>query len=343
MALLRLLPSLLALLPIGALGQAPMRLCTDETCENCPNSVTTAGTGYPACVVYDRDTVLGSTAGDYEQVEDSRRNIIFDIAEHPNPDCKFIVRSPAGQQDPNCGEPLIVTRGGRCFKPSRAIDPTFMVQFCCGSGDCAVSGVKRGLNTVSSVVLRDGSGNVVVPLGVGSESGDMMDVFMEDLGLNSSSVVESTSTSGMRVFKIGQNLAKRDCDSFTPSGDTYTKADSVSSKIGARICGDGTMQEVTNEMSVSRSTTFGASVGDPFGIVSASTEFTTEESASQSYTYVFTPPEGQCGNVAFTATLNCLGGTITGCEGGDQTGEVCTARRISEDQVDGTYSFVITD
>ena len=80
MAINTILPVVLGFLTIGSLAQAPMGLCTGSDCGYCPNSVTTAGTGYPACVVYDRDTVLGGSAGEYEQTENSaRKQIYFDI------------------------------------------------------------------------------------------------------------------------------------------------------------------------------------------------------------------------------------------------------------------------
>jgi hypothetical protein len=117
----------------------------------------------------------------------------------------------------------------------------------------------------------------------------------------------------------------------------------VSYTVSGYICDSTSKVTITNENSISHTTTFGASVSDPFGIVSASVEFSTEETATQSFSYEFTPQEGQCGHVAFTPFFNCVGGTITGCEGGDQTGEVCTAKRISDKQIDGAYLFVQTD
>jgi hypothetical protein len=110
------------------------------------------------------------------------------------------------------------------------------------------------------------------------------------------------------------------------------------------ICGTDSELTYTNEQSVSRTTTFGASVGDPFGIVSASTEFSFEETASQSTTFTFKPKQGQCGHISWTPFFDCIKGTITGdCEGGDQSGETCTAKRIGNGDIDGSYNFVVTD
>lgn len=120
--------------------------------------------------------------------------------------------------------------------------------------------------------------------------------------------------------------------------DTFTGT--ASQQVSGYICGTTSKVTITNENSVAHTTTFGASVGDPFGVVSASTEFSTEESASQSYSYEFTPAEGQCGHVSFTPFFECVKGSIAKCKDGDQTGEVCTAKRISDKQIDGAYIFV---
>lgn len=56
-----------------------MGLCNTNQCDYCPNSLTTAGTGYPACVIYDRDTVLGGKAADYPDEINGSRMIYYDI------------------------------------------------------------------------------------------------------------------------------------------------------------------------------------------------------------------------------------------------------------------------
>lgn len=224
----------------------------------------------------------------------------------------------------------------------------FMVQFCCGTGDCTSAGVeKRSDGSFSSMVLRDSENNIIVPHSVGDASGDKMDVFMEDLGLNSSSVTMSQSSSGIPDFKVGYAAeetakVKRDCSSYTANGAPYTKTGSASYQVSGYICDSTSAVTITNEMSVAHTTTFSASVSDPFGIVSTSVGFKTETEASQSYSYMFTPMSGQCGHMSFTPFFTCTGGTITGCDAGDQNGEVCTAKRVSGQQVDGAYVFVQT-
>lgn len=235
-----------------------------------------------------------------------------------------------------------------------------MIQFCCGTGDCTAAGAEKrddGTLNLSSKVLRDADGNVLVPHSVGHRGTDMMDVFMEDHGLQNTTIVPSRTASGALVYRIGypeevqepedavnDHVQKRDCDHYDPDGAPYTKTGTESYTVSGFICDSTTEVSLTNEHSVSQSTTFGSSVSDPFGIVSASISFTIEKEASQSQTYKFQPMEDQCGHVAWTPFYTCTGGTITGCDAGDQKGEVCTAKRIGDDKkfIDGAYHFVTT-
>jgi hypothetical protein len=104
-----------------------------------------------------------------------------------------------------------------------------MTQFCCGTGDCTSAGVKRDGaiigNTLSSMVLRDASGNVIVPHSVGDATGDKFDVFLEDHGVNKSTAIQARSASGVPIYKIGYDAPqqKRACDTFTQSDAPYTK------------------------------------------------------------------------------------------------------------------------
>jgi hypothetical protein len=82
-----------------------------------------------------------------------------------------------------------------------------VVQFCCGTGDCTAAGASRigGRDSISmsSMVLRDAAGDLIVPQAVGSHTGDHFDTFLEDHGLNASTMIKSRSVSGTPVYKIG--------------------------------------------------------------------------------------------------------------------------------------------
>ena len=42
----------------------PFSFCKDNTCGDCPVSVTSAGTGYPKCVVYNSDDIFANQGFD---------------------------------------------------------------------------------------------------------------------------------------------------------------------------------------------------------------------------------------------------------------------------------------
>jgi hypothetical protein len=64
---------------VATQDQSPISLCTDEAWGNCPNALTTDGTGYPACVVYETDTVLGGKESEYPPMKGNSRTIYYDI------------------------------------------------------------------------------------------------------------------------------------------------------------------------------------------------------------------------------------------------------------------------
>lgn len=114
-----------------------------------------------------------------------------------------------------------------------------MVQFCCGTGDCSAAGVKRDGtifgNTLSSAVLRDDAGSVVVPHSVGDVAGgDKFDIFLEDHGVNSSAAILGSSTGGIPIYKIGYDapVQKRACDTFSENKAPYTKTGAFGVLLG---------------------------------------------------------------------------------------------------------------
>jgi hypothetical protein len=82
-------PVLVAILATAAQAQV-MGICTGEECDYCPNSLTTAGTGFPECVIYDRDTVLGGKEGDYEGEVSGSRDLYYDIEEVEEDNCRYM-------------------------------------------------------------------------------------------------------------------------------------------------------------------------------------------------------------------------------------------------------------
>jgi hypothetical protein len=100
---------------------------------------------------------------------------------------------------------------------------------------------------------------------------------------------------------------------------------------------------ISTSVTVGRSTTFSASVGDPWGVVSASTGIEFSESITNELSYTFEVLEGQTGYVAWTPQLNCVEGVLSGCDSGsDTSGEACGPNTGSDGSVVGQYSFVLS-
>lgn len=52
--------SLLAGIVSAVAAQDPFYMCTENTCENCPSSVASTGTGYPDCAIYNSEDVFAN-------------------------------------------------------------------------------------------------------------------------------------------------------------------------------------------------------------------------------------------------------------------------------------------
>ncbi|KAL3463521.1 hypothetical protein BJX64DRAFT_287269 [Aspergillus heterothallicus] len=135
--------------------------------------------------------------------------------------------------------------------------------------------------------------------------------------------------------------AKRDCDTFTQDGGTY-EVIGESHSISDTLVGPGSFN-VGKEVSTSTTTSFSASVGDPFGIISESVGFDFTKSDSESLSYTIELSEGQVGYVAWSPTMTCVSGTLSNCEdASDEQGQVCTAKKADDGHVPGQYNFVST-
>jgi hypothetical protein len=122
------------------------------------------------------------------------------------------------------------------------------------------------------------------------------------------------------------SLAKRDC-TFVKSEGPYTKLVDYSEYVaGPFSCtvGGGCHKSITHEYSISRSISVGVSIGDPFGIISASLDVEFEESYSYSFTDQFDFAESTTGYVTSTPILQCWKGHYEGCDSDNNKDvEVC--------------------
>lgn len=153
---------------------------------------------------------------------------------------------------------------------------------------------------------------------------------------------------------------RRDCD-YTPDGDIYTRPGALQIVLTGVDGGTGGSEvKITQERSVSRSSTFEAGVG--FEVFSASVSITFEETITNSQEKTFTIPAGQSGKLGFTPTLKCTKGMFDGsratqnlllrtsltlllwsgsvdCGDGPQTGEACTGYEEAG-EIAGTYAVI---
>lgn len=254
-----------------------------------PASVTSQGTGYPACVTYDTNTIVGGEG--FTGDGSGGYTAYFNIAQ-PGQGCATIIKSPANTDLPGCG----VTVGGFKNAICAAIDlkETFMVQFCCGSGDCTAAGVGarsirgidyRSLNIGRGATLQFANGTEIEPLQIGFPP---------------------------EVEEPAKAIKKRaSCSSYSANGDIYTIPAPNTQIVGENLNGGtgGATFAVTATREQSSSTTIetGANVLD---IISASLSVTFEQSISDSKAYTFNIPAGQSGQLGFTSTLQCTDGML---------------------------------
>lgn len=250
--------------------------CKESGCSDCPLTVG-PGNGWPTCVYY--DTQQFADAG-YPVEDNGQMTVFFDI---PDLDagCRYFVRTPVVQgTDTNCGGNVLIAQGATCA-PVR-VDNTFILSFCCGTGDCSAAGVpfrSRGLSAS------------------GAGSGGSM-VFKYANG----TVMEPKTNPPPAVEK---KLKKRDCDSFTVTNGPYTTGGQVYTISDIVSCGQTESCSATLGTTVTESFGLSASVsvGDPLGIVSATVSVSYEQSIAREFsgTYNFGP--GERGYVTFIPIL----------------------------------------
>ena len=52
--------SFLSTIVFVAVAQDPFYMCTDTKCEACPSAISSTGTGYPDCVIYNSEDVFAN-------------------------------------------------------------------------------------------------------------------------------------------------------------------------------------------------------------------------------------------------------------------------------------------
>ncbi|THY95088.1 hypothetical protein D6C92_04571 [Aureobasidium pullulans] len=311
--------AIMALIGVVNAQYPPFSLCTAGGCDDCPQTVTSGGTGYPQCVVYDSATVFAS--GNLAAAETGGYTIFFDIAQ-PNEGCTTIVKSPADTQVQACGTTIGTFKNAACT--SLNIKETFMVQFCCGQGDCAAAGVSAPPGDKRDLVYR-------VP---SAEAGGLSAAM---LMYQNGTIIPPAKAGPMPA---SSRLDRRDDCSYTADGQAYTRpADNTQLVTKKSLTGPADV-EISTSRTQEWSTSISAGV-NILEIVSSSVSFEFSESVTDSTSFTFPIPSGQTGRVGFTANLRCTKGTISCSDGSSYYGETCSPIK-TDGELDGTYAVIVS-
>ncbi|KAI0020346.1 hypothetical protein F4780DRAFT_791994 [Xylariomycetidae sp. FL0641] len=316
----------------------PFKFCTDDQCGDCPVSITSAGTGYPNCVIYNTADVFanygfnGSEGGGWQPY--------IDITEPDNEHCGVVIRSPAETTLEGCGYPILATNHDACA--AGTLEETFMVQFCCGMDDCQNVGLpgKR-----SSVLGNRGTG--AGPLGLTLKGPDGTPIAPAKVGPPPEKRRAEEAEKKRRAEeeeKKQQQQQKRgtkcDKDSWVADAgmESYTRPSDNTTIVLASVSeGDN---QITHTRSQSYTTTLEAGLGIE-DILSLGISFSITETIEDSSARTFHVDAGQSGSVGFTAYLRCSTGKATCGDDGELHGEVCTPYNLNGGDLAGKYALII--
>ncbi|CAJ2513932.1 Uu.00g020510.m01.CDS01 [Anthostomella pinea] len=355
---------------VHALG--PFKFCGDNECGSCSVQVTDAGTGYPNCVVYSTQDVFGGQ--DEFNGSDSGGFAPFMDVPKPDDGCEIIIKSPASTRRAGCGHPIGSYKDGVCA--ALELDTTFMVQFCCGTGDCqaALPGSQRSVRFDpmylsarsgggGGMYLLRQDGTQIEPLEEGYASPATTDKEKREDQPPSSTPSSSDQKlphagnkrddecpSGVQAKRRdlqGSSAVKRECKpdkkSWVADGEDYTRPADSTSIVLADVDGGtgGSTETVSHERSQTWTTSASASLGFA-DVLSLGVSFTQEYSCeiSDTKSYQFSIPAGQVGDVGFTAYLDCQTGTYT-CDGDKSDPvEFCAPYKDNDGLIAGIYAVI---
>ena len=220
----------------------------------------------------------------------------------PDNGCAVIIKSPADTSTANCGFVIGTFKNPVCAVLN--LEKTFMVQFCCGQGDCDAAGANSRRATLDntldssglfSLFLRDPNGTMIQPLSVGSYP----------------SIAELEHLESRENPAPGR-LLKRSCDKKSWVADAgkedYTKPSDSTQVVMSGVRGESD-QTITKSRTQEWTSTLGGSVGfEDLVSIGLSFEESFSESITDSKERSFHVDEGQQGDIGFTAYLRCSTG-----------------------------------
>ncbi|KAI0509215.1 hypothetical protein F5B22DRAFT_649263 [Xylaria bambusicola] len=302
--------------------------CTEDTCGDCPVSITTIGTGYPDCAIYNSMDVFGNQG--FEQTNKNISAFIDIPQQDESAPCYIIFKSPADLEQPGCGLTQKYFQDATCG--DIVLDNTFMVQFCCGRGDCAAAGIpNQGPGSESSLSMsrsaKFGRGINAGDLELSASGGGLKSMRIAVNGTEIKPAYVGPPRVASNFTTDAQPISKRGgvCDgdwSPEPGKEDYTRPADGPQILSSVVESSEFTVEVTRTQEWT--TTIDASLGFE-DILSLGVGFSESfsESLSNSESYTFTFPEGESGYVGWTSYLRCSQGTGT-CNDEEVSGEVCT-------------------
>lgn len=338
----------------SAIAQSPaptdgsISACHGQICDDCPK-IASANEGFPTCLIYDSPSQLGPS---FSSPSGNGYDVWWNSGK-PNDDCRIVVRTPASTDLPACGYFLTSWSQAGCYYTS--IVQSFMLQYCCGQGDCdaaspaasmadAHAQAKMGNTTILSIPMDD----------LGASGASFGTRSIEGVGDFSWKRSDHTYTKREPVEE--PKVHRRDC-TFNPTTDRTSVGGRQVRASGTQVCNTQggcaltTVATVTEGRSLSA--TFSLTQGT-WNAVGSSLGYTFSESKSYSVSTDYTQSQGTTGYLSYTPTLYCWSGTFSDCYATTGAGafridsnqvfdDVCTpAMRASEagDMIDGTFSFV---
>ena len=235
-----------------------------------------------------------------------------------------MVMSPASRDTENCGSPLLTVNSATCQRV--VLQSTFMLQFCCGVGDCkAAAG--------GAIFLKN------------STTSEMITPF--DQG-------------PPRVGNI--RLSKRECGEFVVTDGPYSSIGQPQRVSADQGCGPTGACSVALDRTATQSRTLSVSLsvgrfmrlhsmntftdispGDPWGVISASVGVDFTESSSISWTRDWDLDEGSTGYVVYTPYTLCYKGYLAGdCADDGQEIEACYPETLDDGSLNGKLSVAVT-
>lgn len=146
--------------------------CKAQGCDDCPEQAS-VNEGYPECLIYQSADLGQGYAG-----KDGTGYSIWWDSGTPNAGCQIIVRTPASTDLPGCGYYERGWSQAGCYYTS--IQDSFMLQYCCGSGDC---GAASPAASIADAHYQMAQGNTsAVSLKVGSLIGQSGKRSIQDIG-----------------------------------------------------------------------------------------------------------------------------------------------------------------